>query len=56
MRSLLCVLASLIAGAAFAQTEPKGEMNLVLPDFTSVQFLGISGQALLSIHGFLLEG
>src|SRR5581483_10484502 len=37
----------LFALNAFAD-EPKGEMNLVLPDFTSVQFMGMSGKHLLS--------
>ncbi|MBI3783533.1 MAG: sodium-translocating pyrophosphatase [Deltaproteobacteria bacterium] len=39
----------LVAGQALAAgSEAHGEMNLVLPDFTSVTFLGMSGRVLLS--------
>jgi len=35
--------------------EPHGEMNLILPDFTSVSFLGMSGRSLLTL-GILVCG
>jgi len=41
----LCAL--FFSVSAFAD-EPKGEMNLVLPDFKSVQFVGMSGWNLLA--------
>src|SRR5579884_569038 len=41
------VCALLASVAAFAD-EPKGEMNLVLPDFKSVTFVGMSGWNLLA--------
>jgi K(+)-stimulated pyrophosphate-energized sodium pump len=34
--------------ALAAEGQPHGEMNLVLPDFTSVDFLGMTGQTLLT--------
>ncbi len=42
----MCAL--FVSVGAFAD-EPKGEMNLVLPDFTSVQFLGMTGWNLLAL-------
>ena len=36
-----------LASPALA-VEPHGEMNLVLPDFTSVTFLGMTGRTLLT--------
>src|SRR5437660_9145861 len=56
-RKLLSSAAALVAlcaaHAAFAAPpgaeEAKGEMSLVLPDFTTVQFLGVNGKALLMV-------
>jgi K(+)-stimulated pyrophosphate-energized sodium pump len=42
-------LAALLFAAAAHADEPRGEMNLVLPDFSSVQFFGMSGGKLLSV-------
>src|SRR5581483_2052149 len=38
-----------LSSVAFAATgdEPKSEMNLILPDFSTLQFLGMSGRNLL---------
>jgi K(+)-stimulated pyrophosphate-energized sodium pump len=43
----VAICALFFSVGAFAD-EPKGEMNLVLPDFRSVQFLGMSGWNLLA--------
>ncbi len=43
--AFLCAL--FVSAAAFGD-EPKGEMNLMLPDFKSVQFVGMSGWNLLA--------
>src|SRR5690349_18258261 len=42
----LCALFVTISAHA---DEPKGELNLVLPDFKSVTFLGVSGWNLLAL-------
>ena len=42
----MCAL--FVSVGAFAD-EPKGEMNLVLPDFKSVQFVGMTGWNLLAL-------
>ena len=46
LRHVACGVAALtallLATGAHAD-EPKGEMNLILPDFHTVQFLGVSG-------------
>ncbi len=42
-------LAALATSAVAFADEPKSEMNLVLPDFATVQFLGMSGKSLLTI-------
>jgi K(+)-stimulated pyrophosphate-energized sodium pump len=42
------VLVAVASQAWAAEGQPHGEMNLVLPNFTSVNFLGMSGQTLLT--------
>jgi K(+)-stimulated pyrophosphate-energized sodium pump len=44
----LSVLLAAAGQAWAAEGQPHGEMNLVLPDFTSVHFLGMTGQTLLT--------
>ena len=45
---LVSVLLAAASRAFAAEGQAHGEMNLVLPDFTSVNFLGMSGQTLLT--------
>jgi len=49
--SAIAVMGLLLPTAAFAQTEHTGggEANLILPDLTTVSFLGMNGHALLMI-------
>ncbi|MGA2561763.1 MAG: sodium-translocating pyrophosphatase [Terracidiphilus sp.] len=49
--SAMAVMGLLLPTAAFAQTEHAGggEANLILPDLTTVSFLGMNGHALLMI-------
>ena len=49
--SAIAVMGLLLPTAAFAQTEHAGggEANLILPDLTTVSFLGMNGHALLMI-------
>ncbi|HUJ12236.1 MAG TPA: sodium-translocating pyrophosphatase [Thermoanaerobaculia bacterium] len=52
MRALVLAIVVCIAGAALAQgnghtAEARSEANLILPDLSSVSFLGVSGQTLL---------
>ncbi len=42
------MLLAVASQALAAEAQPHGEMNLILPNFTSVNFLGISGQTLLT--------
>src|SRR5258708_29015459 len=52
-RKLLSALSAVSALTALSRVasadEPKSEMNLILPDFQTVQFLGMSGRNLLSL-------
>src|SRR5262245_45233944 len=42
-------LTTLLVAAGARADEPKGEVNLVLPNFRSVEFLGMSGWNLLAL-------
>jgi K(+)-stimulated pyrophosphate-energized sodium pump len=46
--SCAAVLAALLFATSAHAEEPRGEMGLVLPDFRTVQFLGVSGWNLLA--------
>ena len=50
-KSLFALMGLLLPTFAFGQTEPSGggEANLILPDLSSVSFLGMNGHALLLI-------
>ncbi len=49
------ILLAASAGTALAAPEHSGEMNLILPNFDSVNFLGITGRSLL-MGGLLVCG
>ncbi len=48
LMSAAAALCAILVGTTASAAEPGGEMNLVLPDFKSVQFLGMSGWNLLA--------
>src|SRR6478752_2245446 len=47
--SAFAALCALFVSVAARADEPKGELNLVLPDFQSVSFLGMTGWNLLAL-------